>query len=167
MSENSFEPTSSKKSEKEMNHLRKVRRSTDLFADGNGRRPRILIVEMIQGDQDTINKILAAGYADLGFDVDIGPVLQNSFEVAKQAIENDVHVLQISSLTEDFKIFVSQVLKKLKDFGREDILVVVNGLVSVQDSEFLFKNGMEAVFAPSDKIIDSAIQVMKLLNKEQ
>ncbi len=167
MSENNFEPTSSKKSEKEMSHLRKVRRSTDLFADDNGRRPRILIIEMIQGDQDTINKILAAGYADLGFDVDIGPVLQNPFEVAKQAIENDVHVLQISSLTEDFKMFVSQVLKKLKDFGREDILVVVNGLVSVQDSEFLSKNRVGAVFAPSDKIIDSAIQVIKLLNKEQ
>jgi len=150
-----------------MDRSRKVRKSTDLFADDNGRRPRILIIEMVRGDQDAINKILAAGYADLGFDVDIGPVLQHPFEVAKQAIENDVHVLQISSLTEDFKIFVSQVLKKLKDFGREDILVVVKGVVSVHDSEFLFKNGLGAVFAPRDKIIDSAVQVMKLLNKKQ
>ena len=113
----------------------------DKFAELEGRRPRIMIAKMGQDGHDRGAKVVATGYADIGFDVDIGPLFQTPAEAAKQAVENDVHILGVSSLAAGHKTLVPQVIEELKKLGREDIMVIVGGVIPSQDYEFLYKAG--------------------------
>ncbi|WP_405379765.1 methylmalonyl-CoA mutase [Maribacter sp. LLG6340-A2] len=137
----------------------------DKFAEQDGRRPRILIAKMGQDGHDRGAKVVATGYADLGFDVDIGPLFQTPKETAKQAVENDVHILGISSLAGGHKTLVPEVIKELKTYGRDDIMVIVGGVVPKQDYTFLKDAGATAVYGPGTKISEAAIQLLKLLLK--
>ena len=144
-------------------HFLKARALADRFAKGEGRRPRILIAKMGQDGHDRGARVVATSYADLGFDVDIGPLFQTPEEVAKQAVENDVHILGISSLAGGHKTLVPQVIERLKDYGRDDIMVIVGGVIPKQDYEFLLDKGTTAIFGPGTKIPEAAIQVLELL----
>lgn len=135
----------------------------DTFAKLDGRRPRIMIAKMGQDGHDRGAKVVATGYADVGFDVDIGPLFQTPKEAAKQAVENDVHILGVSSLAAGHKTLVPEVIKELKNYGREDIMVIVGGVIPHQDYQFLFDNGAAAIFGPGTKISDAAIEILKLL----
>lgn len=133
------------------------------FAEQDGRRPRIMIAKMGQDGHDRGAKVIATGYADVGFDVDIGALFQTPKEAAKQAVENDVHILGISSLAAGHKTLVPQVIEELKNYGREDIMIIVGGEIPQQDYQFLFDAGAAAVFGPGTKISDAAIQILELL----
>ncbi len=135
----------------------------DEFALKEGRRPRIMIAKMGQDGHDRGAKVVATGYADLGFDVDIGPLFQTPTEAAKQAVENDVHILGVSSLAAGHKTLVPQVISELKKYGREDIMVVVGGVIPAQDYQFLFDAGAVAVFGPGTKISEAAISILEIL----
>ena len=135
----------------------------DEFAKQEGRRPRIMIAKMGQDGHDRGAKVVATGYADVGFDVDIGPLFQNPAEAAKQAIENDVHILGVSSLAAGHKTLVPQVIEELKKYEREDIMVVVGGVIPAQDYQFLFDKGAVAVFGPGTKISEAAIKILEIL----
>lgn len=148
---------------KEDKSFKKAREMTDLFAEKDGRRPRIMIAKMGQDGHDRGAKVVATGYADLGFDVDIGPLFQTPQESAKQAVENDVHILGVSSLAAGHKTLVPAVIEELKNYGREDIMVIVGGVVPRQDYQFLFDAGAVAVFGPGTKISDAAIQILEIL----
>ena len=128
-----------------------------------GRRPRIMVAKMGQDGHDRGAKVVATGYADLGFDVDMGPLFQTPAEAAKQAVENDVHVLGVSSLAAGHKTLVPQVIEELKKLGREDIMVVVGGVIPPQDYDYLFQAGAAAVFGPGTVISDAAIKMLELL----
>jgi len=141
----------------------KARQMADDFAKTEGRRPRIMIAKMGQDGHDRGAKVVATGYADVGFDVDIGPLFQTPAEAAKQAVENDVHILGVSSLAAGHKTLVPQVIEALKSYGREDIMVIVGGVIPAQDYQFLFDAGAVAVFGPGTKISEAAIQVLSLL----
>ena len=141
----------------------KARELADAFAAREGRRPRIMIAKMGQDGHDRGAKVVATGYADVGFDVDIGPLFQTPAEAAKQAVENDVHILGVSSLAAGHKTLVPQVIEHLKEYGREDILVVVGGVIPPQDYEFLFDSGAVAVFGPGTKISEAAIKILEIL----
>tara|TARA_R100000935_G_scaffold41132_2_gene62708 strand:+ start:47293 stop:49467 length:2175 start_codon:yes stop_codon:yes gene_type:complete len=141
-----------------------ARQMADSFAEQEGRRPRIMIAKMGQDGHDRGAKVVATGYADLGFDVDIGPLFQTPAEAAKQALENDVHVLGISSLAGGHKTLVPQVLQELKAYGREDIIVIVGGVIPKQDYDFLYEAGAAAIFGPGTKISDTAIEILKILS---
>ena len=136
----------------------------DVFAEQEGRRPRIMIAKMGQDGHDRGAKVVATGYADLGFDVDIGPLFQTPEEVAKQAVENDVHVLGISSLAGGHKTLVPKVLQELKSYGREDIIVIVGGVIPKQDHDFLYNAGTAAIFGPGTKLSDTAIHILEILS---
>ena len=133
------------------------------FAKQEGRRPRIMIAKMGQDGHDRGAKVVATGYADVGFDVDIGPLFQTPAEAAKQAVENDVHILGVSSLAAGHKTLVPQVIEELKKYGREDIMVVVGGVIPAQDYQYLFDNGAVAVFGPGTKISEAAIKILNIL----
>jgi methylmalonyl-CoA mutase len=133
------------------------------FAKKEGRRPRIMIAKMGQDGHDRGAKVVATGYADLGFDVDIGPLFQTPAEAAKQAVENDVHILGVSSLAAGHKTLVPQVIAELKKYGREDIMVVVGGVIPAQDYQFLFDAGAVAVFGPGTKISEAATSILEIL----
>jgi methylmalonyl-CoA mutase len=135
----------------------------NLFAQKEGRRPRIMIAKMGQDGHDRGAKVIATGYADVGFDVDIGPLFQTPAEAAKQAVENDVHVLGVSSLAAGHKTLVPQVMEELKKYGREDIMIVVGGVIPRKDYAFLFEAGVAAVFGPGTKISNAAIDILELL----
>ena len=135
----------------------------DEFAKKEGRRPRIMIAKMGQDGHDRGAKVVATGYADLGFDVDIGPLFQTPAEAAKQAVENDVHILGVSSLAAGHKTLVPQVIEELKKYGREDIMVVVGGVIPKQDYQFLFDTGAVAIFGPGTKISEAAISILEIL----
>lgn len=135
----------------------------DKFAELEGRRPRIMIAKLGQDGHDRGAKVVATGYADLGFDVDIGPLFQTPKEAAKQAIENDVHILGISSLAAGHKTLVPQVIAELKSYGREDIMVIVGGVIPAQDYQFLFDAGAVGVFGPGTKIAQAAIDMITIL----
>ena len=137
----------------------KAKAMTDEFAELTGRRPRIMIAKMGQDGHDRGAKVVATGYADMGFDVDMGPLFQTPEETAKQAVENDVHVVGVSSLAAGHKTLVPAVIAELKKLGREDILVYVGGVIPHQDYQFLFDAGAIAVFGPGTKVSKSAIQV--------
>ena len=138
----------------------------DKFSVIDGRRPRILIAKMGQDGHDRGAKVVATSYADLGFDVDIGPLFQTPFEAAKQAIENDVHILGISSLAGGHKTLVPEVIKELKKYQREDIMVIVGGVIPKQDYAFLKQEGVTAIFGPGTKISETAKTILTiLLNK--
>ncbi|APU08963.1 methylmalonyl-CoA mutase [Cellulophaga lytica] len=143
--------------------FKKALAMADAFAETEGRRPRIMVAKMGQDGHDRGAKVVATGYADLGFDVDIGPLFQTPEEAAKQAVENDVHVLGVSSLAAGHKTLVPAVIKELKKHGREDIMVIVGGVVPKQDYQFLFDAGAVAVFGPGTKISDAAIQILEIL----
>ncbi len=135
----------------------------DKFAELEGRRPRIMIAKLGQDGHDRGAKVVATGYADLGFDVDIGPLFQTPKEAAKQAVENDVHILGISSLAAGHKTLVPQVIAALKNYGREDIMVIVGGVIPAQDYQFLFDAGAVGVFGPGTKIAQAAIDMISIL----
>ncbi|MEP3837872.1 MAG: methylmalonyl-CoA mutase [Algibacter sp.] len=143
--------------------FQKAQKLADIFAEQDGRRPRIMIAKMGQDGHDRGAKVVATGYADVGFDVDISPLFQTPKEVAKQAVENDVHILGISSLAAGHKTLVPQVIQELKNYGREDIMVIVGGVVPKQDYQFLFDAGTVAIFGPGTKISETAIQVLEIL----
>ena len=141
----------------------KARKMADEFALQEGRRPRIMVAKMGQDGHDRGAKVVATGYADLGFDVDIGPLFQTPSEVAKQAVENDVHILGISSLAGGHKTLVPDVIQELKKQGREDIMVIVGGVIPKQDYKHLLDKGAVAVFGPGTKISDAAIEILTIL----
>ncbi|GHV66619.1 methylmalonyl-CoA mutase [Bacteroidia bacterium] len=141
----------------------KAKELADRFAEQTGRRPRIMIAKMGQDGHDRGAKVIATGYADIGFDVDMGPLFQTPEETAKQAVENDVHVVGVSSLAAGHKTLVPAVIAELKKLGREDILVYVGGVIPHQDYQFLFDAGAIAVFGPGTKVSSSAIQVLDIL----
>ena len=141
----------------------KAKQLADAFAKKEGRRPRIMIAKMGQDGHDRGAKVVATGYADVGFDVDIGPLFQTPQEAAKQAVENDVHILGVSSLAAGHKTLVPQVIEELKKYGREDIMVIVGGVIPAQDYQFLFDSGAVAVFGPGTKISEAAISILEVL----
>ncbi len=143
--------------------FKKARALADQFAEQDGRRPRIMIAKMGQDGHDRGAKVVATGYADVGFDVDIGPLFQTPKEAAKQAVENDVHILGVSSLAAGHKTLVPQVIEELKNYDREDIMVIVGGVIPKQDYQYLFDAGAVAVFGPGTKISDAAIQILEIL----
>ena len=143
--------------------FKKAKAMTDEFAELTGRRPRIMIAKMGQDGHDRGAKVVATGFADMGFDVDMGPLFQTPEETAKQAVENDVHIVGVSSLAAGHKTLVPAVINELKKLGREDILVYVGGVIPHQDYQFLFDAGAVAVFGPGTKVSKSAIEVMKIL----
>ena len=135
----------------------------DRFAEREGRQPRIMIAKMGQDGHDRGAKVISSGYADIGFDVDIGPLFQTPAETARQAVENDVHILGISSLAAGHKILIPEVIGELKKLGREDILVVAGGIIPPQDYKFLYDSGVVAIFGPGTSIPKAAKQIMEIL----
>lgn len=133
------------------------------FAEKEGRQPRIMIVKMGQDGHDRGAKVVATGYADIGFDVDIGPLFQTPAEAAKQAVENDVHVLGVSSLAAGHKTLVPQVINELKRLGREDILVIAGGVIPHHDYQFLYDAGVAAIFGPGTSVSKAAKQILEIL----
>jgi methylmalonyl-CoA mutase len=122
-----------------------------------------MIAKMGQDGHDRGAKVVATGYADLGFDVDMGPLFQTPAESAKQAVENDVHIVGVSSLAAGHKTLVPQIIEELKKLGREDIMVVVGGVIPPQDYDFLYKAGAAAIFGPGSIISESATKMLELL----
>jgi methylmalonyl-CoA mutase len=133
------------------------------FAEKEGRQPRIMIAKMGQDGHDRGAKVVSTGYADIGFDVDIGPLFQTPAEAAKQAVENDVHVLGVSSLAGGHKTLIPQVINELKRFGREDILVIAGGVIPHQDYQFLYDSGVAAIFGPGTSVSKAAKQILEIL----
>ncbi|HJS01724.1 MAG TPA: methylmalonyl-CoA mutase [Flavobacterium sp.] len=140
----------------------KAKLLADAFAKAEGRRPRIMIAKIGQDGHDRGAKVVATAFADIGFDVDIGPLFQTPAEVAKQAMENDVHILGISSLAAGHKTLVPQVIEELKKYNREDIMVIVGGVIPVQDNQQLFDAGAAAVFGPGTNISKIAIKILNI-----
>ena len=141
----------------------KAQAMADEFAKLEGRRPRIMIAKMGQDGHDRGAKVVATGYADIGFDVDMGPLFQTPAETARQAVENDVHVVGVSSLAAGHKTLVPQVIAELEKLGRPDIMVVVGGVIPHQDYQFLYDAGAAAIFGPGTIVSDSAIKMLELL----
>jgi methylmalonyl-CoA mutase len=135
----------------------------DQFAVIDGRRPRIMLAKMGQDGHDRGAKVIATSFADMGFDVDIGPLFQTPAEAAKQAVENDVHILGVSSLAAGHKTLVPQVIGELKKYGRDDIMVVAGGVIPQQDYEFLYNVGVTSIFGPGTVISKSAIEILQKL----
>ncbi|WP_337866808.1 methylmalonyl-CoA mutase [Ignavibacterium sp.] len=142
-----------------------VRKMTDEFAQNEGRRPRIMIAKMGQDGHDRGAKVVATAYADMGFDVDVGPLFQTPEETAKQAVENDVHVVGMSSLAGGHKTLLPQLVQELKKLGREDIIVICGGVIPAQDYDFLYENGASAIFGPGTKIPEAGKKIMELINE--
>ncbi len=143
--------------------LEEARRLTALFAKKEGRQPRIMIAKMGQDGHDRGAKVVATGYADCGFDVDMGPLFQTPEESAREAVENDVNVLGVSSLAAGHKTLVPAVIEELKKLGREDIIVTAGGVIPMQDYDYLYKAGVAAIFGPGTNVMKSAIEVMHIL----
>jgi len=139
--------------------------AADAFAEQEGRRPRILVAKMGQDGHDRGAKVIATSFADIGFDVDIGPLFQTPKEVAKQAVENDVHIVGVSSLAGGHKTLVPSVIQELKDYGREDIMVVAGGVIPQQDYDFLFDSGVAFVFGPGTVIAKAAQEILSQLSE--
>ena len=142
-----------------------VRKMTDEFAKHEGRRPRILIAKMGQDGHDRGAKVVATAYADMGFDVDVGPLFQTPEETAQQAVENDVHVVGMSSLAAGHKTLLPQLIEELKKLGREDIIVICGGVIPAQDYDFLYEHGASAIFGPGTKIPAAGIKIMELVKE--
>ena len=151
---------------KENKSFQKAVKISDEFAKMDGRRPRILIAKVGQDGHDRGAKVIATSFADIGFDVDIGPLFQTPFEVAKQAVENDVHIVGISSLAGGHKTLVPELIGELKKFNREDIIVVVGGVIPKKDYEFLNSKGVSAIFGPGTNIGETAIKILKILKNK-
>ena len=136
---------------------------TEEFAQKEGRRPRIFIAKMGQDGHDRGAKVVATGYADCGFDVDMGPLFQTPAEAAREAVENDVHVVGVSSLAAGHKTLVPQLIDELKKLGREDIMVIAGGVIPAQDYEFLYQAGVAAIFGPGTSVAKAAVEMMNIL----
>lgn len=143
--------------------FRKASELADRFAGLEGRRPRIMVAKMGQDGHDRGEKVVATGFADIGFDVDIGPLFQTPGETARQAIENDVHIVGVSSLAAGHKTLMPQLIEELKELGREDIMVIVGGVIPPQDYDFLYKAGVVAIFGPGTVISDAGIKLLEIL----
>jgi methylmalonyl-CoA mutase len=141
----------------------KARELCEKFAKKEGRQPRIMVAKMGQDGHDRGAKVVATGYADVGFDVDIGPLFQTPEEAARQAVENDVHVLGVSSLAAGHKTLVPQVINELKKLGREDIVVIAGGVIPHQDYKFLYDMGVAAIYGPGTSVAKAAVQILELL----
>lgn len=152
--------------QKDNDSFKKACEMADQFAKTEGRRPRIMIAKMGQDGHDRGAKVVSTGYADIGFDVDMGPLFQTPEEAAKQAVENDVHVLGVSSLAAGHKTLVPQVIAELKKLGREDIIVIVGGVIPPQDYDFLYQAGAAAIFGPGSVISSCAIKILEILMEE-
>jgi methylmalonyl-CoA mutase len=139
---------------------------TEKFAKKEGRQPRIMIAKMGQDGHDRGAKVVATGYADCGFDVDMGPLFQTPAEAAKDAVENDVHVLGVSSLAAGHKTLIPQVMEELKKLGREDIIVIAGGVIPAQDYDCLYKAGVAAIFGPGTSVAKAAVQILEILLEE-
>ena len=146
-----------------MDEIEQVRALTDKFEQQEGRRPRILVAKMGQDGHDRGAKVVATAFADMGFDVDVGPLFQTPEETARQAVENDVHIIGISSLAGGHKTLLPKLMEELKKYGREDIMVTVGGVIPPQDYEFLYQNGAAFIFGPGTKLPESARQIMEKL----
>jgi methylmalonyl-CoA mutase len=140
--------------------------ATEKFAQANGRRPRIMVAKMGQDGHDRGAKVVATGYADCGFDVDMGPLFQTPAEAARQAVENDVDIVGASSLAAGHKTLIPQLIEELKKFGREDILVIAGGVIPAQDYDYLYEAGVAAVFGPGTSVAKAACEIMNILNEE-
>ncbi|HHU96023.1 MAG TPA: methylmalonyl-CoA mutase [Petrimonas sp.] len=147
--------------------LDEARALTDKFAQKEGRRPRIMVAKMGQDGHDRGAKVVATGYADCGFDVDMGPLFQTPAESARQAVENDVHVLGVSSLAAGHKTLIPQVIDELKRLGRPDIVVIAGGVIPAQDYDFLYKAGVAAIFGPGSSVTKAACDIMHILLDEE
>ena len=148
--------------------FKEAKRLTDLFEKKEGRRPRIMIAKMGQDGHDRGAKVCATGYADCGYDVDMGPLFQTPEEAAKEAVENDVNILGVSSLAAGHKTLIPQVIAELKKLGREDIMIIAGGVIPAQDYDFLYKAGVAAIFGPGTPVAKSAVEMMNiLLDKEE
>jgi len=145
--------------------VQKVRELTDDFEKREGRRPRILIAKMGQDGHDRGAKVVATAYADMGFDVDMGPLFQTPEETARQAVENDVHVVGMSSLAAGHKTLLPQLVDALKKLGREDIIVIVGGVIPSQDYDFLYQHGASAIFGPGTRIPEAGLRLMEEINE--
>ncbi|MFO7617928.1 MAG: methylmalonyl-CoA mutase [Bacteroidales bacterium] len=143
--------------------FRQARDLADRFASLEGRRPRIMVAKMGQDGHDRGAKVVSTGYADIGFDVDIGPLFQTPAEAAKDAVENDVHILGVSSLAAGHKTLVPQVIEELRKLGREDIMVIVGGVIPPQDYQYLYDHGVVGIFGPGTSIPAAAIQILEVL----
>ena len=139
---------------------------TEEFAKKEGRRPRIFIAKMGQDGHDRGAKVVATGYADCGFDVDMGPLFQTPAEAAREAVENDVHIVGVSSLAAGHKTLIPQLIDELKKLGREDIMVIAGGVIPAQDYDFLYKAGVAAIFGPGTNVAHSACQILEILLSE-
>jgi methylmalonyl-CoA mutase len=144
-----------------------IKEKIETFENREGRRPRILIAKMGQDGHDRGAKVVATGYADLGYDVDIGPLFQTPAETARQAVENDCHVVAMSSLAAGHKTLLPELISELKVLGRPDIMVVCGGVIPSQDYDFLYANGAKAIFGPGTVIPDSALEILDLLLSEE
>lgn len=153
--------------EKKMDELKAFRKRVNNFSEREGRRPRIMVAKLGQDGHDRGAKIIATAFADLGFDVDIGPLFQTPEEAVKQAIENDVHILGISSQAGGHRVLVPHILSALRTQGAEDILVVCGGVIPHQDYEKLYKEGVAAIFGPGTPLLSAAEKVMSLLDKRK
>ncbi|HOP50100.1 MAG TPA: methylmalonyl-CoA mutase [Ignavibacteriales bacterium] len=156
---------SSEYSSEDQETIKKVQQLTEEFAKREGRRPRILIAKMGQDGHDRGAKVVATAYADMGFDVDMGPLFQTPEETARQAVENDVHVVGMSSLAAGHKTLLPQLVEELKKLGREDIIVICGGVIPAQDYDFLYKHGAVAIFGPGTKIPEAGLKIMEEINK--
>ncbi len=148
---------------KDDKNYQKAKELVQKFAEKEGRQPRIMIAKMGQDGHDRGAKVVSTGYADLGFDVDIGPLFQTPAEAAKQAVENDVHILGVSSLAAGHKTLVPQVIEELKKLGREDIMIIVGGVIPTQDYKFLYESGVAGVFGPGTSIPVAAIKMLEIM----
>ena len=145
------------------NEFDEARAMAARFAEKEGRQPRIMIAKIGQDGHDRGAKVVSTGYADIGFDVDIGPLFQTPAEAAKQAVENDVHVLGVSSLAAGHKTLIPQVMDELRKLGREDILVIAGGVIPPQDYKFLYDTGVAAIFGPGTSVAKAAKQILEIL----
>ncbi|WP_421754569.1 methylmalonyl-CoA mutase [Croceimicrobium sp.] len=152
---------------KQDDKFKKAQDLADQFEAVEGRRPRIMIAKMGQDGHDRGAKVVATSFADLGFDVDIGPLFQTPAEAARQAVENDVHLLGVSSLAAGHKTLVPQVIEELRKLGREDILVIAGGVIPPNDYEYLFNAGVVGVFGPGTVIADAAARILEIMLEEQ
>lgn len=141
--------------------IEEVVRMTEEFLENEGRRPRLLMAKMGQDGHDRGAKVVGTGFADLGYDVDIGPLFQTPKETAIQAVENDVHVVGMSSLAAGHKTLLPQLMTELKNLGREDIIAIVGGVIPAQDYEYLMENGATAIFGPGTVIPQAAKKVLQ------
>lgn len=145
--------------------VERIRTAVEAFESAEGRRPRLLVAKIGQDGHDRGQKVIASAFADLGFDVDIGPLFATPAEAARQAIENDVHILGVSTLAAAHLTLVPELKAELKKQGRDDIMIVVGGVVPLQDHEALMKDGAEAIFPPGTVIAEAAEKLLKKLSK--